>query len=718
MNALIYLFRFLYRIRYWLILCPLAVAFFVYLKTSNMGKRYEVTTTVYTGIVSGYDIESDAGIRQDWNVINNAMDNLINIITSQATLKRVSMRLFAQHLMYGDPEKDNNYLQARTYRILASRTPKEVMALVDKTSEEKTLENFAQYEQASPGNYIYGLFNYTHRHYSYQALKQIKVKRMGNSDMLDVSYSADDPGVSYNTLVLLNEEFIKQYKELRFGETNNVIAYFESELDRIGGLLRIAEDSLTDYNVSKRVINYDEQTKHIASLTRDYELRYESILLDYESAQDLISTLEGRIEEHAKTFKTNTLFIQKINEISDLTTKISTLETFTGDTVLPNSASLVLRRQRDEAEEALRNLTERLGDQYYTKEGLSTAGLVNQWLDMLIRFQKAQAELKVMEDRRMHLDDQYVFFSPVGSTIKRKEREIDITERSYMAILSSLNTARLKQKSLQMTSATLKIINPPTFPIAAMPTKRKLMVMASFVATFIFILGYFILLELLDRTLRDKTRTERITSGKVLGAFPAPGKMRYRSYNNAVREIAAQYMANATVSYFGTQRPNIVNLLGVDSGEGKNFLGEQLKAQFENLDMRVRLESYRSGFNPQRKDYLLAQEYTDFLPAAEQTEDVIIIDHPPMNECSIPKAILQAGAVNLLIARTDRAWRETDQVLFDKARLQAGHAPVLIYLNMTRREATEAFTGMLPPYGRLRKLMYRFYQFGFTSSGK
>lgn len=52
-------------------------------------------TTVYTGIVSGYDITTTEGTRQDWNIINNAMDNLINIILSQSTLKNVSMRLYA-----------------------------------------------------------------------------------------------------------------------------------------------------------------------------------------------------------------------------------------------------------------------------------------------------------------------------------------------------------------------------------------------------------------------------------------------------------------------------------------------------------------------------------------------------------------------------------------------------------------------------------------------
>lgn len=110
MNYLTYIFRFLYRIRYWLILCPLLVALIVYVKLGSAPRKYSSTSTIYTGIVSGYDIESGQGQKQDWNIINNAVDNLINIITSQTTLKNVSMQLYAQDLSYGQPDRDNKII--------------------------------------------------------------------------------------------------------------------------------------------------------------------------------------------------------------------------------------------------------------------------------------------------------------------------------------------------------------------------------------------------------------------------------------------------------------------------------------------------------------------------------------------------------------------------------------------------------------------------------
>ena len=136
----------LFRIKWWLIVCPVLVALLVYIYMGRQSRYYRSTTTIYTGIVSGYDLENGEGSRQDWNIINNAMDNLINIILSQTTLKNVSMRLYAQGLTHLDPDNDNQYLTARTSRYLLNRTPKEVMDLVDRTSEEKTLESAQVFE--------------------------------------------------------------------------------------------------------------------------------------------------------------------------------------------------------------------------------------------------------------------------------------------------------------------------------------------------------------------------------------------------------------------------------------------------------------------------------------------------------------------------------------------------------------------------------------------
>ena len=735
MNSLIYLFRFIYRIRWWLLIGPALAALFVIYKTQKMSHTYQTRTTIYTGAVSGYSIDPDDSGKQDWASTNNTMDNLVNIIVSQSTLRNVSLRLFAQAMMYGSPDKNTNYISAANYRTLMRHVPKEVVALIDKNSEENTLANLEDYEKASPDNYVYGLFHYTHRHYSYQALSKIVVKRLGNSDMIQVSYESDDPGIAYNTLVLLNEEFVKQYKDLRFGETNNVIKYFEQELERTRKVLTEAEDSLRDYNVEKRVINYDEQTKHVAVLSRDFELRYEDTRIELANTQRLMEVMDDRIDEHVKQLRNNTLFVDKLRTISNLTARITTLESFQNDTLAqaldqpltarPAGSSTTsissLKRQLAKAQGELTELTHALGTQYYTKEGLSTSTLVDQWLDVLIRNEKAKAEMKVLQEWKDRLDDRYVFYAPVGTTIKRKQREINFTEQSYLSILHGLNMARLKQKSLQITSATLKVINPPSFPIAAMPTKRKVMVLAAFFGTMIFILGYFILLELLDRTLRDKVRAERITKGRVIGTFPGKAYLGQRRFTKQYREIASRYIGNAAVNYFDpAKQPNVLNILSTERGDGKSLIAEHLAAFFREANMKVRIVSWNKDFDIERKEYLLAEKLGDFVhdtpgevPLAEA--DVVLVEYPPFATSSVPKELLRHAALSIVIAPANRTWKDTDQLLFEKAEKLSGRTPVVLCLNCAGRDVVQTFTGLMPPYSRLRRLGYQISQFGFTA---
>ena len=194
--------------------------------------------------------------------------------------------------------------------------------------------------------------------------------------------------------------------------------------------------------------------------------------------------------------------------------------------------------------------------------------------------------MKVMDDRKAELDSQYVYYSPIGSTIKRKQREIDFTTQSYLSILQSLNAARLRQKNLQMNSATLKVITPPTFPLESMPSKRKMMVVGGFVGTIIFILGVFFLLELLDRTLRDKSRAERLTGGKVLGAVPRKG-FRRRSYHKEHLGASMQYLGNALLDYCKPGQQSVINILSLRSGSGKSFVAEHLAEYFRRRDIKI-----------------------------------------------------------------------------------------------------------------------------------
>ena len=418
MKYLLYAFRFLYRIRWWLIFAPIIFTILAIYISRNLSKTYEVRATVYTGIVSGYTIEGKTGVN-DYIAVSNAMDNLINIIQAENTLKRVSYRLYARNMVHGNLNQDNQYLSANSYREIYNRTKNntdgvKLLALIDSTSEDKTFQNILNYEKPNKSNFIYGLFYRNHPHYCFNALKNIRVTRKNNSDLLEISYTSNDPGIAYNTLDILMTEFVNEYRDIRYVETDKVIAYFKAELDRIGTELRIAEDSLTDYNIKKRVINYYDETKEIASINKEFELREQNATLEFNSAKALISQLEARMGNNLIQIKNNIEFINKLNKVSSLTGAISEIQSFnTGDASKTNNLSS-LKKQLENTSKELTDISNQYIENKHTKEGISNSSIINQWLDQVLLYEKAKSDLQVIQKNRRELNEKYEFFAPVG----------------------------------------------------------------------------------------------------------------------------------------------------------------------------------------------------------------------------------------------------------------------------------------------------------------
>lgn len=719
MEYLLYIFRFIYRIRWWLLLGPIIIGIAVIFATKNLPRKYTVKATLYTGVVSGYTIEGENGAT-NYAATFNAMDNLINLIKAESTLKRVSNRLYARNMIHGDLERDNEFITAASFREIYNRTKnnkdgKTLLSLIDKTSEEKTVENLKKYERPDKNNFVYGLFNWNHWHYSFGALKNIEVTRKNNSDLLEVSYSSNDPGIAFNTINILMEEFVNEYRNIRYGETDKVINYFKSELERIGNDLRTAEDSLTQYNIEKRIINYYDETREVAGINSEFELREQTVQLAYNSSKALIIELEKRMDNNMKQLQNNASFVNKLNEASTLTGKISELETFSSDKKDINNTINNYKKRLEQTTNELSDISSRYVENKITKEGIAKSSIIEQWLEQVLIYEKAKSDLAIMKKSREDLHQRYEFFAPVGSTIKRKERNINFTEQNYLSVLKSYNDALMRKKNLEMTSATLKVLNPPAFPIQAEPSERKKIVLTSLGASLILIIGFFMLIEFLDQTLRDRIRTELLTGCKVLGAFPGRSILKYRNYDNASSLIATKYLSSSILGYFGDRNKDliyIVNFLSSDPKEGKSHIINHLESYWLEMGIKVRKLTWGIDFDINSSRYMLAQSVKDLYTPGD--EDILIIEYPNLKSNNVSSKLLQEADLNLMVVRANRAWKETDKIILSRIKNQLKDAPLQFYLNKTSRNVVEGFTGMLPPYSYYRKLVYRLMQLGLT----
>lgn len=717
-NVVYYMLRFLYRIRFWVIGGALLAFFIGVLVTRNMKKEYEVSSSIYTGFVSGFTLGTDSEKQVDFQQVNNSVDNLISILTARYTLKKVSLRLFIQDMTYGNPYKDNNYITAANFRYVYSQTPQEVKDLIDKSSEAVSMQRLLAYEKASPNNYIYGLFNWNHPLYGHRALSRIVVERIGTSDMLQMRYVSPDPGVAYNTVLFLYDEFVKEYKDLRFGEVDDVIAYFMRELEIAKRNLTASEDALTRYNVANRVVNYERQTEGLASMDKEHQMDYEGILREYYGSKAELETLDANMKEFTQAMKNNTQFLSKVTDIIQKSKEVAHL----GYGDVDNGGKIdeaKLDKAKEDYKAAEENLLEykrQIGLKNFTKEGVAAPEFIDRWFDAQIRNAKSGAELKVMEDRSKYIDKIYVHFSPIGTTLKRKDREINFEEQVYMSNLMGLNNAKLRRKGLQVSSSSLKVLNPPDFPISPLPSKRKMILILIFIGTALFIIAIMLILELLDRSLRDKFMAEHITKMPVLGAMPEKSNFKYKVYNKQAESAAVQYIANNIFNNLkqgSTQssQPLLVNLVSSYKEEGKRFLAAQLTGYWEAAGMKVKQIASGVDFVPDSKEYIFAD--VKKLVSTMSGFDIILAIHPALMDSPIPENFLKEASINLYFAKTKRTWADSDQMLLTNVSKNSGDGVrTMLILSHAERSAVETFTGMLPPVTFWRRLKFKFLQMG------
>ena len=686
--------------------------------TRNMDRVYDSNTTIYTGMITGYNIEGGVGTAGGQSQTN--ITNLILLISTDATIHEVSLRLFARCMMYGNPNKDNNYISSEHFRQLNNSVPADVKALINHNSENATYANLKAYERPSQDNFIFGLLNYHPWFGINNITARLKVQQLQKSDIIDISYSANDAGIAYNTLDILNEVFARQYSQLRYGETNNVIKFFEREVARLYRILTGAEDDLIRYNVEKRIINYGEQTKVLAGMDGNQKNSDNDLLINMTTTRALMDYLERQLGDRAKIIKANKEFTNQVTDISRIQSRISNLRLMNSE---GNGSGIESQIELAKAEQMLQDATNNVrglvkdieAGTYSTETGVKANDMISKWLDQVLLLEKTKAQLGAQDIMRSKLDKEILYYAPIGATIARKDRHISFIEGNYMEMLRALNAARLRQKNLQMTTATLRVLNPPMFPMNAQPTNRLMILLGAFMLTFVMTAMYFFIIELLDRTLRDRMRSERITKIPVMGCFPKESTLRYRRFNKTIADLAMRQLSKALLPHFKEGQQNVLNLLSTDAANGKSYLAQELENYWISIGLQVRRLTYDEDFLAEDSRFIMAKNIKDICPDILPNE-IAIVEYPNLDDHSIPPALLNMGTINLMVTRANRTWKDVDQKALKVLESQLEDKNTLfMYLTEAQRYAVEEFVGQLPPYTRFNNFVYRISQLGLTA---
>ncbi len=722
------LFRFLYRKKWWIIILPILSTILAIELTKDMPKVYSSNTVIYTGVVSGYNLETSLASRVDISQSNNQIENFINIIYSYATLKNVSLKLFAQHMMYGNPTLDNEYIMASHFRPIWEHTPEDIRKLIDPSSEENTIKNLFAADKAEYNNFTYGLFMWNYQYYGKENLEKIQVSRINNSDMIEIKYKSDDPNVVYHTLLLLNEEFLKQYSIIRDNEVNMAIEYFESEIIRIGETLRIAENEQKEYSIKKKIANYEEQTKQIATIESNYKMKLQETKLSYNSSKAVMDEMEGKFGQNFNAIKNNSDFANKLKKVSTLSNELAISTIFntsnrendmsskSDDT--KSSSTAILQQELINSENQLVGYI----DNYYKYMGsgevLISQDIATEWLKAVISFEKAKKDLVVLNDIGSEINKLYIDYSPIGVQLKQQERLIGLLENEYKSALDNLNQAKLRKNNNQMSAANLKVITPPQLPLDNESSKRLYYIAGAGFGVLFFIIGLLILIEIVGTNLNDTSRVERLTKLKVIAATPKKYNYILGKYYDAHFKAATQHLSNTILSKVRYKEMNIINFISISPNSGKSDIINNLASHWDSIGRRNRIVNWKEAITKNDREIMYPLNYSDILSLG--SEKIILIEHRDISSEIIQKDLLQNAIMNIIVIDSRSSWKDTDKSNLNTLKEQLGdnHYTLFVCMSNATKLTVEEFTDQLPPYNFLSNFSHTIYNMGRTTKRK
>lgn len=717
--TLISFFRIIAQKWKWLILFPFLISFTVFFLTRTQEREFETKATIYTGLASGYSITDDGEKKTDLLAINNSFDNLLITIKSRETLEEVGLKLLAQHLLLNQPSAD--IMGESAFYKFNKLIPEEIREmLIVPGSFEKTLKKLMSIKESSSKNSVRYILNVKGAYYNPDyILAALIANRKASSDMVELSLKTNDPGVTLNMLNFLIETFSSRFKSIKGSETNNVVKYFEEQLKMSFSSLQSSENKLRDFGIENKIINYNEQSKFVAESKEDLSTEYYKEKMRFEGASSALKRIEEKNANYSDVLKTNEELIKIRQKISQLNINIANAKAYKMNTNqihnMENELDLLKEDMKDKARE------------YYNYnnniEWVPQEDLLNEWLNKVVELEESRGRLVVFENRIKQYDGIYSQFAPLGSTITRMDREININEKEYLTILHGLSLAKLRQQNLEM-SNNLKTVDSPFFPIAPLPSKRGLLIVLAFFAGFVLLLTFYIAAELSNSSVRIPERVVSQIGLPLLSALPDLEMNTNKIINiNEMNNALVQRIINSI--FIELKKKNskaerhVITILSTKNGEGKTYISQLIASKLAQIKNDVillnpetsskhALKSFQKfSLDLQVKEYKVidklvdADSITDLIevnnnkPLEQGKHSFVIIELPSLNKYPIPVEILEKSDISILIVHANKSWSASDIRILNEFEMVKQNQTKVI-LNRVVPDLLEGIYGEIP----------------------
>lgn len=612
---------------------------------------------------------------------------------------------------------------------------------------ERLVRRMMAYKDADQENYLFRTLQSANPFYSVRKISEVKVSRIQSSDLLKLTFDSNDPAVCMQTLKILTGVFSQQYQSITTIQKGMISGYFRERVNSAKKQLDSLERNLLDYRRENRIINYDEQTKSISEQKEILDRDWYGEAGKISAAKTALALIEDNIGEKGKSLLLDSTVLEKRQQMHDLAGKISMAEIQEDSQAGKEINIEYLARMKGELELLKLELNTELMKSFElagTVKDLNIQNLLQKWFEKTIEAEESQARFNTLTYSKKAFMAKYDEFAPLGSQLKKIDREIDLAQQAYMNHLNNLNQSILRQKNLEQPE--IQVIDNPVYPIKPNASGRMVTVIAAFLAGLILTAVFIILLELLDNSIKFPMRFAELSGLKLMGAYPriplAPdNRINYPLISSRATDQIAQRirLEDLRLKDRGDQ-PFMLFFISTREREGKTYLAtraveklrasgskvlyvkhqdknssEEIKRKFTQFDEHQEAWDYEytlpDNFIRVRNINELLRNYTFFTSGYQY----LVIELPALLVQEYPATLTESGHLSVLVGLATRAWNQADKECIRLYQSSINH-PVLALLNGCQADQLEPILGEIPKRrSYIRKLVKRIINLDFKT---
>jgi succinoglycan biosynthesis transport protein ExoP len=460
-------------------------------------------------------------------------------------------------------------------------------------------------------------------------LKRLTVKPRLKTQLVDVSFDAEDPKLARDVVNTLGDVFIESGLEARMEATRKAAEWLSERLQSLKDKLTDSENRLQDYLAKE----------HLVDLEGVLTLSAKEI---EKNTETLATVRQARIEAESTYNK-----IRSGNRLEQI------------PEVMQDPVILDLKSKEAELARKESDLAERYGPEHPAmvavhSEHAAIRGMLDKQLASIVssiksRYEIARANEQAVLSSIESNKSQVQKISRKQTRLSELQREVESNKKLYETFIDRFKEAN---EAAELGAANIRFIDKASIPLEPVKPKKKLILALTFVG--MIFLGVLIafLLDYLDSTFKSPDDIERKLDQPFLGVIPLLDRL--RNHPEQLGQLVAHEPRGAFAESVRTIRTGLV-LSALDSphniwmitssfpGEGKTTLAMSLAqslAQLDNGEKRVLL------IEADMRRPTLAKRF-NLPPKASGLSHVLAL-HAGLDEClhpvqGLPLDVLPAG---------------------------------------------------------------------------